>query len=293
MRIRNWVIGIGGFLLLSFCFLFFMSGLGMMLMGSEWLPQKGDIAIVLVEGEIIDPLPFIRKLESLSERDDVSGVIIRVDSPGGLVSASQEMYRAVRRLSETKKVVTSMGTVAASGGYYIACGSEKIVANEGTITGSIGVKINHVNVEQLVSLLRVEPRVMTSGPFKDMGSPMRPLQPDEERLFQDMINQMHSQFKSVVAQARGLSAERVDEIADGRVYTGEEAKAVGLVDKIGSIQDAIDLVATMAGIEGKPKVIYPLNLEEHWVRFFVKAVLSESVQFLQGVQQSPRVMWRL
>jgi protease-4 len=293
MQKRNWLLI---FLVVAVFVIsagLFLSGIVMILVGTEMAPKQGDIAVVKLEGEIVDSAKFIEEIEDIAEREDIQAVVIRIDSPGGLVSPSQEMYRAIVRLRKDKKVVASMGTLAASGAYYVAVGAEKIVANEGTITGSIGVKINHINIEDLVTLARLKPRVLTTGPYKDMGSPLRPLKPEEERLFKKIIFQMHDQFKKVVAQERGLEKEKVDEIADGRVYTGQEALKLGLVDVLGSLQDAIDVAADLAKIEGKPEVVYPKKKGEHWIRYFVQESLSAVRVLMEESRREPMFLWRM
>jgi protease-4 len=272
---------------------FFFTGIAMIFLGSEIAPKKGDIAVVKLEGEIVDSSNFVKELEELQERKDVQAVVIRIDSPGGLVSPSQEMYRAVVRLKKDKKVVASMGTLAASGAYYVAVAADKIVANEGTITGSIGVKLNHVNVGELVALARLRPKVLTTGPYKDMGSPLRSLKPDEERLFKKIIFQMYDQFKGVVAKERDFTDNKINEIADGRVYTGQEAVKLGLVDSLGSLQDAIDVAAELAGIEGKPEVVYPDKKGDHWLRYFVHEGLSAMRILMEETQPGPVFLWRM
>lgn len=293
MRQQNWLLIIIVCFVLLFSGGLFLTGLAMMLAGGDIGQEEGDIAVVKIEGEIVDSIGTLRELEDLAERDDLKAVILRIDSPGGLVSPSQEIYRAVLRLKKEKKVVASMGTLAASGAYYIAVGADKIVANEGTITGSIGVKFNHINVEELVDLMRLKPRVLTTGRYKDMGSPLRALRPDEERLFQNMISQMHQQFKTVVAKERALTAERVDTLADGRIYTGEEALELGLIDSLGSLQDAIDVAADLAEIEGKPKVVYPKKRKEHWVRYFVRESFFAVLEAVEDVRREPLALWRI
>ena len=209
------------------------------------------------------------------------------------MSPSQEIYGALLRLREEKKVVVSMGTLAASGAYYVACAADKIVANAGTITGSIGVKINHVNMSELVRLSRVEPKVLASGPYKNMGSPLKPLSKEDEALFKKMISQMFEQFKEVVAKQRNLSADKLAIVTDGRVFTGQEALERGLVDSLGSLQDAIDVAAELAEIEGKPKVVYPEGPPEHWLRYFIhEAMATVRIGMAEAVGE-PLVLWRM
>lgn len=215
------------------------------------------VAVVKLEGVIMDPADFIGELRTLGERDDVKAVVVRIDSPGGAVGPSQEIYSQIKRLRKDKTVVASMGTIAASGGYYAAAAAEKIVANPGTITGSIGVLVEFVNASELMKKVGVKGYVVKSGKFKDVGSPFRGMQEDERRMIESVINDVNGQFIKAVASGRGKKPEEIERIADGRIYTGAQAKALGLVDQVGDLSDAIELGAKLAGIEGKPEVIYP------------------------------------
>ena len=234
---------------------------------------SGDkVAVVELRGIITDPADFQKELREITERDDIKAVVVRIDSPGGAVGPSQEIYGEIKKAARTKAVVASMGAIAASGGYYAAAGADKIVANPGTITGSIGVLIEFVNASELLSKIGLKGYTVKSGRFKDTGSPFRKMEPDEEALLQDVINDVKGQFIRDVADGRKMKAEDVERIADGRIFTGAQAKAKGLVDELGGLADAIDLSARLAGIEGKPRVIYPerrLGL--------LKTVLGESM----------------
>lgn len=215
------------------------------------------VAVVELDGIITESTEFTRDLRQLAERRDIKAVVLRIDSPGGAVGPSQEIYREIQRLREKKKVVASMGTVAASGGYYAAVAAEKIVANPGTITGSIGVIIELFNVQELLGKLGLKGYVVKSGRFKDVGSPLREMDEEERALLQSVIDDVNSQFVEAVAAGRGLPPEAVGRLADGRIFTGAQARAEGLVDELGSLHDAIELSARLAGIEGEPEVIYP------------------------------------
>jgi protease-4 len=222
--------------------------------------SSNQIAVLEVEGIIADSKPFIDQLTEFGKnRAGVKAVVLRINSPGGGVAASQEMYEAIKKFrSETgKKVVVSMATVAASGGYYVACAADKIFANPGTITGSIGVIAEWYNYGDLLRWAKMQSVVIKSGTFKDAGSPTRPLTEEEKAYFQSLINNMYGQFVSTVANGRKMEEVQVRKMADGRVYTGQEAKTAGLVDELGSYQDAIAAAAKMAGIEGTPKIVSP------------------------------------
>src|SRR4030043_340931 len=187
----------------------------------------------------------------------VKAIILRIDSPGGGVGPSQEIYREVMKIKSRKKVITSMGSVAASGGYYIACASDLIVANPGTITGSIGVVMQFSNFEELLKKIGIKGVVLKSGEHKDVGSPFREMTPEEKRIMQEVLDNVHQQFIQAVAQGRKLDQSKVIQIADCRILTGEQAKNLGLVDQMGNLQDTIDITAKLVGIVGKPNVLYP------------------------------------
>ena len=222
------------------------------------------IAIVEVRGVITESSGIIEEIHQYQEDEGVKAIILRIDSPGGGVGPSQEIHREISKVKSKKKVVASMGSVAASGGYYIACASDRIVANPGTITGSIGVIMEFTNIEELFKKIGIKGVVIKSGEHKDIGSPFREMTPDEKKILQDAIDNVHQQFIEAVAKGRKLDREKVVQIADGRIFTGEQAKQIGLVDEMGNLQDAIDTAAKMVGIAGKPNVIYPRKKISLW-----------------------------
>ncbi|KAB2841834.1 signal peptide peptidase SppA [bacterium] len=218
---------------------------------------KNSLAVVEIKGGIFDPKETLDELNRVYKNDDLKALILRIDSPGGAVSPSQEIYQAVLRVKEKKKVIVSMGTVAASGGYYIAAAADKIVALPGTITGSIGVLMDYANIEQLLSFLKVRAEVLKSGKMKDVGSPLRELTPEDRAYLQNILEDMHRQFKEAVAKGRNIPLEEVEKLADGRVFTGEQAKGLKLVDELGGQQRAVDLAKEMLGWEEEPELFYP------------------------------------
>jgi protease-4 len=222
---------------------------------SLWGGEK--VAIIEIRGVIIDPQPVVEKLVKLRKNEKVKAIVLRIDSPGGAVGPAQEIYAEVRKVQKEKKVLVSVGSVAASGGYYIACGADKIMANPGSITGSIGVIVESLNVEELLNKLGLKSVVVKSGKVKDMGSPFRPMTDEEKKLLQGVLDSVHEQFIRAVAEGRNLPLEKVRELADGRIFSGEQARALGLVDELGNFEDAIALAAKLAGIKGEPEVIYP------------------------------------
>ena len=218
----------------------------------------GDkVGVVEINSIISNSREVIKGIRSFVEDAGVKAIVLRVDSPGGGVGASQEIYREVVKAREVKTVVASFGGVAASGGYYVACGADKIMANPGTITGSIGVVMQFANLEELFKKIGYKGYVIKSGTHKDVGSPFREMTPEEKELLQEVIDTVHQQFIRAVAEGRKLPMEKVAAIADGRIFSGEQALALGLVDELGNLEDTIDMAAQMAGVKGKPTVVYP------------------------------------
>lgn len=215
------------------------------------------VGLVEVKGMITDSKEPIRQLRHFLKAEQVKAVVLRVDSPGGVVGPSQEIYEEVRKLAAKKKVVVSMGSLAASGGYYIAAPATLIYANPGTITASIGVLIKFSNLEGLFSKLGVSSATIKTGTYKDAGSPDRQLSAEDRAMFQSLINSTHEQFVRAVAEGRKLPIDEVRKIADGRVLSGEQAKEVKLVDRLGNLQDAIEEAGRLAGISGEPEVLLP------------------------------------
>ena len=249
-------------LLVFFSFLFFLIG---RLLGRPSQFTFGDkIAVVEIQGVITQSSAAIEEIHQYLEDGGVKAIVLRIDSPGGGVGPSQEIHREVLKAKQQKKVVVSMGSVAASGGYYIACASDLIVANPGTITGSIGVVMEFTNLEELLKKIGVKGVVIKSGEYKDIGSPFREMTVDERKIMQNVIDNVNQQFIQAVAEGRKLDRNKVAGIADGRIFTGEQAQRLGLIDRIGNLQDAIDITARMVGIEGKPTILYPRQKFSLW-----------------------------
>lgn len=223
------------------------------------------VAIIPIEGEIFDSRETLDALARYAENNSVKAIVIRINSPGGAIAPSQEIYAGIRktRRESGKPIVASMDSVAASGGYYIAAGCDSIVANPGTITGSIGVVLQWFDMEELVRWAKMKPETITSGPLKAAGSPYKEMSEEERAYFQRIVLQLHSQFVRAVAEGRKekLSEAEVAKVADGRVFTGEEAMNLKLVDQLGSIDDAVATAAKLAGIKGDPAKIWPKRRE--------------------------------
>jgi protease IV len=239
-----------------------LGGVILFWVGKALLPEmllagKDGVAIVRVEGPILDSYQTVEELKTFAENPLVKAIVVRIDSPGGGVAPSQEIYNAVKRVRKEKNitVIASMGTVAASGGYYIAVATDRILANPGTLTGSIGVIMQLANFQELLEKIGVKNIVVKSGKFKDIGSPFRPMQDEDRKLLQSVMNDVHRQFIEVVAEGRSLDLAEVELLADGRVFTGQQAKSILLVDDIGDLHDAIKLAGELGGIEGEPRVM--------------------------------------
>jgi protease IV len=221
--------------------------------------SSSQIASLDLEGTISDSKEFVDQLKEFGNLASVKAIVIRINSPGGGVAASQEIFEAIKkyRAETKKKVVVSMSSVAASGGYYVACAADKIYANPGTVTGSIGVIAEWYNYGDLLRWAKVQDVVIKSGNLKDSGSSTRPLSEEERAYFQSITDNLHGQFVSAVASGRKMKEPEVRKLADGRVFTGQQAKANGLVDELGTLQDALAAAAKMAGIPGQPRVVSP------------------------------------
>jgi protease-4 len=213
------------------------------------------IGVVEIRGVISESEDTVATLKRFGETDGIGAVVVRVESPGGAVGPSQEIHDAVTRLRQKKPVVASLGSLAASGGYYVAAACKPIVANPGTLTGSIGVVMAVRNLEGLADWAGVKETVIKSAPYKDIANPLRTLTAEERVLLQRMVDDVHGQFVQAVAQGRAMSEEAVRQVADGRLYSGAQARELGLVDTLGGLEDAVALAAEAAGLEGEPRTV--------------------------------------
>lgn len=280
------IILIGGVAVLFF----FLSLLLSSVLGlNGGLTRSDKIAIINIEGIITQSNNIVRQFKKYADDDSIKAIVLRIDSPGGSVAPSQEIYSEILKVrkNSNKKVITSMGNLAASGGYYIACASDKILANPGTITGSIGVIMTFSNIEELMEKLGLKTEVIKSGKYKDIGSPTRKFTEDDKKLLQGVIDDVYDQFIHVVAKNRNIDIQKVREVSDGRIFTGRQALEMGLVDKLGSLEDAVKLASQMVGIEGKPKII--LEKKEKNILFKlldtkISSYLPNQLQILPGLQ---------
>ena len=220
----------------------------------------GDkIGVVDLEGVILSPQPVVGQLKKFADDSSIKAIIIHVNSPGGGVAASEEIYREVKRIrsEKKKKIVVSIETVGASGAYYVASASDKIYADSGSIVGSIGVIAEWMNYGDLLKWAKLKNVVIKTGEFKDTGNPARDLTPAEQAYMQDLINNMFGQFVHAVADGRGLKFDDVKAIANGKVWTGEQAKSMNLIDGVGDFETVVDETAKSVGIKGEPTLVRP------------------------------------
>ncbi|MEK7774047.1 MAG: signal peptide peptidase SppA [Deltaproteobacteria bacterium] len=280
-NIRNVLAAVGAFVLIMLTLALLITAIS----GKDRFALHDKVAVMEIQGIILDPADITQEIRDLSERDDVKAVVVRIDSPGGAVGPSQEIYSEILRLKQKKTVVASMGSIAASGGFYAAVAASKIVANPGTITGSIGVIIEFMNAEELLNKIGLKGYVIKSGRYKDAGSPLRKMEKDEKDLLQGVIDDVNGQFIRAVAAGRNMKEEDVAKIADGRIFSGAQAMERGLVDRLGDLTDAINLSAELAGIKGKPYVIYPdrkaLGL---WRTLFGESINKNITELFSGLR---------
>lgn len=241
------------FLLVFFVFLVFLSLVFTFV--QKDVAVKDKIALVRIEGPIIQSKTIVEEIKGYTKDRQIKAIVIRVDSPGGGVVPAQEIYSEVKRASSVKNVVVSMGSLAASGGYYISAPATKIIANPGTITGSIGVIMEIPNLQGLMDKIGVKTDVIKSGKYKDMTSAFRPMGKEQKEILQGVLDNVHEQFINAVAEGRKLSFEKAKEYADGTVFTGSQALQKGLIDQLGTLEDAIMVAGKLAGIQGEPEIV--------------------------------------
>jgi protease-4 len=219
------------------------------------------VAIIPIEGEILDARDTVEALHRYADNSAVRAIVMRINSPGGAIAPSQEIYEAIRsvRASSGKPIIASLDSVAASGGFYIAAACDQIVANPGSITGSIGVILQWMETKDLIEWAKIKPQTITAGAMKDIGSPYRDMTDAERAYLQNVVAQLHSQFIRAVAAGRKgkMSEADVTRIADGRIFTGEQALSLRLVDRLGNLDDAVRTAAKLGGVHGRPATIYP------------------------------------
>ena len=224
--------------------------------------EKKQIGVIEVHGVMLDPLPVVEQIQMMEQMDHVSGVIIRINTPGGDVATAQEIYEALMKLRKSKPVYASMGSVAASGGYYIACATDRIIANAGTLTGSIGVLIQWANLEKLSENAGVKMYQIKSGKYKNIPSMFEEIHENERNLLSRVIDDTHEQFVQAILEGRpGLQESRVRELADGRVFSGRQALEVGLIDELGGYASVVSSLSRKLGLSPEEEVL-KLDLED-------------------------------
>ena len=256
---------------------------------SFWGGEK--IGIIEIKGVLLDPQPTIEKLTRFRKNKEVKVIILRIDSPGGGVGPAQEIYAEVKRTQKEKKVLASVGSVAASGGYYIACAADTIMANPGSITGSIGVIVESLNIEELLKKIGLRSNVIKSGKHKDIGSPLRSMTEEERKLLQGVLDNIHDQFIQAVAEGRNLPPEKIRPLADGRIFSGQQAKDLGLIDTLGNLEDAIAMAAEIAGITGEPEIIYPEKKRFSLLDYILQETIQRSLENIRENLSQPNFLF--
>jgi protease-4 len=292
--VRRHPVIFGIFLLLLIITVFFLLVyvLGSSTEDGRSFTLDNKIGVVKVEGFIGDTRDVVDQLNQFGKDDAVKAVVLRIDSPGGGVASSQEIYAAVTDLKKKKKVITSMGSVAASGGYMVACATDKIVANPGTMTGSISAVMHFANAQELLKKLGLKASAVKSGKFKDIGSPVREMTAEERALMQGLVDDIYDQFLDMVARDRNIPKEKLRKIADGRIFTGRQAQKLGLVDDLGDMGYAVALAGEMSGIKGKPEVVYPKKKgSKFWDYMFREMFIALEHEMLGKAQQFNGVLY--
>lgn len=231
--------------------------------GGGGLGLGGRIALIELDGVIADDRVLLERVRRLRADPSVDGWVVSINSPGGMVAPSQSLYETLRRirLEDEVPVIAAIGSVGASGGYYVALAADSILALPGSITGSIGVIVEYPNVQELMQRVGIEMEVVKSGARKDMGSPFRDMDAADRETLTAMVDDVHAQFVETVAAARGMTVEAVVPLADGRIFSGRQAMAAGLVDRMGNVEEAIGLAGRMAGLGSEPRVARPPDTE--------------------------------
>lgn len=276
------------FVLVIFTAGFFRSGSSLVAVGEK-------VGILNLEGPIVNARQVLEQIDQFRNQTAVKAVVLRVNSPGGAVGPSQEIYSELKRFAQEKPLVVSMGSVAASGGYYVALAGERLFANPGTITGSIGVIMSFPNYQELMGKVGVETEVVKSGRFKDIGSSTRDFSAADRELLQNMIDDVHQQFVEEVSLQRNMPVERLQPFVDGRIFTGRQAQQAGLIDELGTFNDAVKFAAKLAGMGDDPDLVYPEPEKRSLLDRYLPDVISRYLGIELGAQDmiGPQYMWRV
>jgi protease-4 len=293
MAVKRWLVGcivllVGTLATVTLAFL--VVNLSLENEGLALGPLGKRVGLVEIVGDIESSESVVDQLEHMRLDSSVRAVVLRLDSPGGGVAASQEIYEAVRKVrDEGKPVIASMGGVAASGAYYIACAADSIVSNPGTLTGSIGVIMSFPNTEELFKKVGVRFEVVKTGKFKDIGSLSRAMTPEEKALLQGVLSNVYQQFVTAIADGRDMEKSDILPYADGRIFSGDQARDLGFVDRLGDLNDAIQLAGTMAGIKGRPVVV-----RKERRKVSVLDLFQDKLRLVPGLSETgPRLEYRL
>lgn len=281
----KWFIGILAFLaLLAVGFIVFLVSVFNSSVGSTETYSSGGgerIGVVELKGVIASSEEFVRQFKKYRDDRSIKAILLHIDSPGGGVVASQEMYEEVKKTRDGgKPVIVSMGALAASGGYYVSCGASRLVANRGTLTGSVGVISEFLQLQDALGKLGIGVKTIKSGSLKDAGSPTRKMSEEDQKYFQSLMDEVHRQFIAVVETERNLDHDAAVRLADGRVFTGETAKELGLVDTIGTFEDAVHIAAEIAGIKGEPSLV-----RERKRKSFMESLLTDVGESVKDIKQ--------
>lgn len=284
------------FLTVGGIFLFFLLVIltaGLLRSDSRMMPVGDKIGVLQVSGTIVEPRGLIERIERFRKQGAIKAVVLRINSPGGGVGPSQEVHAALVRLAESKPLIVSMGAVAASGGYYLAVAGERLFANPGTLTGSIGVIMSFPNYHELMDRVGIQTRVVKSGRYKDVGSATRTFTEDDRSLLQDVIDDVHQQFVTAVSNGRELPVDRLQPYIDGRIMTGRQARDAGLVDELGTLRDAVEYAAKVSGLGTDPALVYSEPEEEGFLERYLKNALSRylNVRFDAVRMMGPQYLW--
>ncbi len=273
-------------------FLLVVMTAGMIRTGSV-VSVSDNIGILEVEGPIADSTLLIKQIKEFRDQKNVKAVVVRIDSPGGGVAPSQEIYSELKLLGAEKPLIVSMGSVAASGGYYLAVAGERLFANPGTITGSIGVIMSFPNYRELLGKVGVQTEVVKSGRFKDIGSATRPFTEADRTLLQGMIDDVHQQFVEAVSDGRHIPIDRLQPFVDGRIFTGRYAKEIGLIDELGTLSDAIKYAAEVAGIDEDSDLVYPEPEKINFIDRYLQGAISRylGINITEKNSIGPQYLW--
>ncbi len=259
----------------------------------EFAGLGGNVGVVEMFGVIDEESgrPAIKLLDKWAENNSIKAVVVHINSPGGGVAISQELFDAIRRAKENKPVVAAMASVAASGGYYIACAADRIIANPGTVTGSIGVIFQFHTFQELMNKIGVETETVKSGDLKDVGTYSRSMTKQESLMLRSVVMDSYEQFVEVVSEGRDMERDEVYSLADGSLFTGLQAYNHGLIDTLGGLKEAVDLAADLAGLEGEPRVVRPRERKQLTVFDLVQGVLGQAGRAVKDELVGPELMF--